>query len=387
MHPFFKIVYYSISNILYTLKSPLFLLVLAIVFFQYRKMGKLERRILGVNSQSTIYNTIVSMFFGILGGFIGSIIFISLETTINPSDFYFLLPLAILLSLIHPRFICFSYGGGIISLISLIFGYPNVNIPGIMMVIGVLHLVESFLILIDGKRMRIPIFMEREGQIVGGFMLNRFWPVPFTILINGNYIYPATVIAVLGYGDYALTNYPEKKSRETASMLFFFSIILLIFARLSVDHHIFKYIVAIFSPLGHEMVINLGRKKETKGEYIFKPTPHGLKVLDVLPNSIGKAIHLNPGDIILALNGNRIYFKRDIEDVLAYRPNYIWVEIFDREKGLITKEFQDYRNGISSLGVITVSNISEYTFIMEEAKSPLNRFLNRFKKSKARFKN
>lgn len=387
MHPFFKIVYYSISNILYTLKSPLFLLVLAIVFFQYRKMGKLERRILGVNSQSTIYNTIVSMFFGILGGFIGSIIFISLETTINPSDFYFLLPLAILLSLIHPRFICFSYGGGIISLISLIFGYPNVNIPGIMMVIGVLHLVESFLILIDGKRMRIPIFMEREGQIVGGFMLNRFWPVPFTILINGNYIYPATVIAVLGYGDYALTNYPEKKSRETASMLFFFSIILLIFARLSVDHHIFKYIVAIFSPLGHEMVINLGRKKETKGEYIFKPTPHGLKVLDVLPNSIGKAIHLNPGDIILALNGNRIYFKRDIEDVLAYRPNYIWVEIFDRKKGLITKEFQDYRNGISSLGVITVSNISEYTFIMEEAKSPLNRFLNRFKKSKARFKN
>lgn len=387
MHPFFKIVYYSISNILYTLKSPLFLLVLAIVFFQYRKMGKLERRILGVNSQSTIYNTIVSMFFGILGGFIGSIIFISLETTINPSDFYFLLPLAILLSLIHPRFICFSYGGGIISLISLIFGYPNVNIPGIMMVIGVLHLVESFLILIDGKRMRIPIFMEREGQIVGGFMLNRFWPVPFTILINGNYIYPATVIAVLGYGDYALTNYPEKKSRETASMLFFFSIILLIFARLSVDHHIFKYIVAIFSPLGHEMVINLGKKKETKGEYIFKPTPHGLKVLDVLPNSIGKAIHLNPGDIILALNGNRIYFKRDIEDVLAYRPNYIWVEIFDRKKGLITKEFQDYRNGISSLGVITVSNISEYTFIMEEAKSPLNRFLNRFKKSKARFKN
>ncbi len=73
---------------------------------------------------------------------------------------------------------------------------------------------ESLLILIDGKTMRTPIFMERDGQIIGGFVLNRFWPVPFTIFINGKIIYPATIIAILGYGDYALTNYPEKNPKK-----------------------------------------------------------------------------------------------------------------------------------------------------------------------------
>lgn len=387
MHLFLKILYYSFLNILHTIKSPLFLVVLSIVFFQYRKTGKLEKGVLGVNTKSIFYNTIISMCFGLLGGLIGSIIFIYLETTINPEDFYFILPLALALSLIHPRFICFSYAGGIMALISLIFKHPNINISGILMVVGVLHLVESFLILIDGKRMSIPIFMEREGQVVGGFMLNRFWPVPFIIFINEIPIYLATIIAVLGYGDYALTNYPEKKSKETATILSIFSIILIAFAKLSTDYTIFKYIGAIFSPLGHEIVIKIGRKKEESGTYIFKPVSHGIKVLDTLPNSIGKSMGLKPGDIILSLNGNRVYSNWDIEDILEYRPKYIWLEILQRENEIMTKEFQDYKNGISNLGIITVSNMSEYGVILEDAKSPISRFLDKIKKKKAKFRN
>jgi len=374
-------------SLLNTIKSPLFLVVLVIIFFQYRKIGKLEKEVLGVNTSSILFNTLISTFFGLLGGLIGSIIFIHFKITINPEDFYFILPLALGLSLIHPRFICFSYAGGIITLISLIFNYPNINIPGILMIIGVLHLVESFLILIDGNRMSIPIFMERKGQIVGGFMLNRFWPVPFTVFINGNNIYLATIIAVLGYGDYALTNYPEKKSKETAAILSIFSITLIVFAKLSVYHTIFKYIGAIFSPLGHEIVIKIGRKKEESGEYIFKSVSHGVKVLDTLPDSIGKAMNLKPGDIILSLNGNRVYSNWDIADILEYRPNYIGMEIIQREEGIITKEFEDYKNGISNLGIITVSDMCQYGFVVEEAKSPISRFLKKIKKRKAKFRN
>ena len=161
MQLFLEIAYYSLRNILYSLKSPLFLVVITIIFLQYKKIGTLEKR---------LYNTLISTAFGLLGGLIASIIFILMGTTINPKDFYFLLPLALGLSLISPRFICFSYAGGIIALLSLIIGYSDINVSGILMVVGVLHLVESFLILVDGNAMRSPVFMEREGDVVGGFV-------------------------------------------------------------------------------------------------------------------------------------------------------------------------------------------------------------------------
>ena len=387
MHLFFQIVYYSIYNILSTLKSPFFWIVVGIIFFQYRKIGEMEKRILGKYKKSPIYNVLVSTFFGLIGGVLGSVIFICFGTIINPKDFYYILPLAILLSMVHPRYMCFSYAGGIISLMSLIFGWPNVNVPGIMFVVGVLHLVESFLILIDGRRSKIPIFMERQGEIIGGFTMNRFWPVPFTIFINNGYMYPITVIGILGYGDFALTNYPEKKSRETASILSIFSIILLLFARLSINHYMFKYIAAIFAPLAHETIITIGRKKEDKGNYVFASTEHGLRVLDTLPNGIGDKIGLNPGDIILSLNGNRIYAKRDIEELLYFRPKFIWVDIFDTKKGLICKEYKDYKNGINTLGVVVVSSIPEHVFIIEESRAPIHRLIKKFSKKKSSFKN
>ena len=383
---FFQIVYFSIYNIWLTLKSPLFWVVLGILFFQYRKIGEMEKKILGKQKMHLVYNIFISTILGLIGGAIGSIIFIYFEITINPKDFYYILPLAILLSLINPKFICFSYAGGVVSLISLIMGF-DVNVTGIMFVIGVLHLIESFLILIDGSRNRIPVFMEKRREIIGGFTMNRFWPVPFSILMDSGYIYPVTIIAILGYGDYALTNYPKKKSKETAGFLFVFSIILIIFAKLSMDNNLFKYIASIFAPLAHELIIIFGRKREEKGEYIFAPSSHGLKILDTLTNGIGHRLGLKPGDIILSLNGRRIYSNRDIEEILYFNPNFIWMNIFDTKKGLILKEYRDYENGIKDLGVVVVSSIPEHVFVVRELEPPISRLIQRFKKNKSRFKN
>lgn len=387
MKLFLEILDFSLENLLFTLKSPLFLLVLFLIFIQYRRIGKLEREILGLNTRSIIYNLIISTGFGLLGGLLASIVFIGIGTAINPEDFYYILPLAIFLSLIRPRFICFSYAGGIIALLSLVFGIFKVNIPGILMVVGVLHLVESLLILLDGKTMRIPIFMERDRQIVGGFMLNRFWPLPFTVFVNGPTIYPLSIIAILGYGDYALTSVPGKKARGTAASLFIYSLSLLILANMSHTHMLFQYLGAVFSVLGHEIVIYLGGKKERQGSYIFKPSSYGVKILDVLPNSIGEAMGLESGNIITSLNGKRIYSKRDIEEILIYKPSYIWLEALTMDKKIITRDFRDYKNGISNLGLVTIGPGSGYNYVIREGDSIIQRLIRRVKRKRARFKN
>ena len=286
MLEFKTILYFSAYSILASLKSPLYWVVVAIVYFQYRKVGNMEKMILGSHREPLYKRVITSTILGLLGGIVASMIFITLGTTIEGNDFLYILPLAILLSLIHPRFICFSYAGGIVSLISLIIGFPKIDVESVMTVVAVLHLVEGLLIIIDGHSGRIPIFMEKDNEIVGGFNMNRFWPMPFIVFVEGNVTYPIVIIAVLGYGDYVLTKYPKGKTNKTAGMLLLFSLILLTLSRLSEQYNQLLYLLAISSPLLHELIIQLGRKREESGSPIFKPSTMGLRILDSLPNGV-----------------------------------------------------------------------------------------------------
>lgn len=262
MYSLLEIFYFAVISVLNSTIYPYFWVCVFIAFLQYSKIGRIERDISGAYKKSPLLNTIQASFFGLFGGILGSIIFIYLKVIIDQKDFLFILPLALLLSVIHPRFICFSYSGGIISLLSLLTGWPVINVTGIMFVVGVLHLVESVLVLLDGTRTKVPIIMENNDRLVEGFALNSIWPVPFTIFINGGIPYPATLLAILGYGDYTLSDNPRKKVNESASLLFTFSILLIILARLSMEYNLFKYISAIFTPLAHEIIIALGKHKE-----------------------------------------------------------------------------------------------------------------------------
>lgn len=387
MHTIFQIVYFFIYNIIQIFKSPFYWVVVGIIAYQYRKIGKWEKLILGSYRRSLIYNISTSMFMGLLGGILGSVIFVYLGTIIDLRDFYILLVFAILLSLINPRYMCFAYGGGIMSLISLKFGYPNINVPEIMTVVGVLHLIESILILLDGTRGRMPIFVDGDQGLVGGFSMNRFWSIPFVIFINKGKIYPATIMAILGYGDIALANYPEKKSKWTAGILFIFSSLLIILAQISITHYIYRYMVAIFAPLVHEAIVIIGKQVEERGEFIFKPSDMGLKVLDTLPHGIGRKMGLEPGDIILSINGNRVYYEQHIRNILDDKSPSLKVKAFNREKGLVFKKHRGYVDDMQDLGVVLVPSVHEYAVQIEEPKGIATRLLGRFRRGTGRFRN
>jgi len=367
-------------SLLSSLKSPVYWIVVAIVIFQYKKLEKMEKMILGSYKEPLYKKAIVSTVLGLLGGIVGSIAFMILGTRVNSNDFIYILPLAILLSLIHPRFICFSYAGGIVSLISLLFGYPKINIISVMTIVAVLHLIEAFLIILDGHNGKIPIFMEKDNEIVGGFNMNRFWPVPFLVFLEGYGVMPVTVIAVLGYGDFALTKHPKDKTKETASMLFIFSAILLILSELSKSYSQLLYVLAIVSPVFHEMIIQMGRKRERLGKAIFTPSQRGLKLLDTMPYGVGEKMGLKTGDIILSINGNVVQKKEDVLNVLRFSPKYIWIDVLNENGKLVTLDYKDYRKGIQSLDVLFIPEEPDYSFVVEEVKSPLSRLLKRIKR-------
>ncbi len=403
-----EIIQMGLITIVSVILNPIFWVAIGLVYFQYNKISKMEKKILGSNKKPTGKRVLSSTVTGIWAGILGSVFIIALGIVISPGDFKYILLLAVLLMMIHPRFICFSYSGGILSLSSLIFGMPNINVSSLMAIVAILHMVESFLILVDGASSKIPVFLERDDKVVGGFNMMRFWPIPLIVLLLSSSI-PASggvampdwwplfytgevvnkndlsflmigVIAALGYGDIAITDYPENKIKYSAKNLFFFSITLLVLSITSLYVFEIKYVAALFSPIAHELLIQYGRKKEKKGEPIFVPPTRGVKILDVIPEGVGQEMGLKTGDIIYAVNGKTVDTKEDIGGILMSIPSYVWVDYFDKNRETHTKDIRDYRNGIRSLDILVIPRDSQYKFTVKNKQGLMIRIINKIKK-------
>lgn len=346
MYGLYQIVLFTIIDIYNTLKSPFYIIILFIIYFQYYKIGKIEKEILGYR-KNALFKLIRSTIFGIFGGIIATVLFIYLGVVIIPKDFMYILVIAICLSFINPRYMCFSYGGGILSLLSLTLGFPKIDVLQVMAVVAVLHIIESILILLDGYKDKLPFFFQGRTEIVGGFNMNRFWPIPFVVFMGDGLIQPITLMAILNYGDYSISSYPKRKAIRTAFTLFIYSLILLYMSKAMVN----QFISPIFAILGHEYIILRNKRSEDKGYHIFAPPNKGIKILEVLPNSIGEKIGFEVGDILLKINGVEINSKADLEDFMHLNPERVKIDLFNIGVGLTTK---NYSGKIKPLGLVIV---------------------------------
>jgi len=388
-----------------------FWIVIFLIYIQYKKTSEIEIQILGKEKRSLKDKTIHAAALGLLGGIIGTVVMMGFGVTVDVNDFSWILPLALLLMTIHVRYLCFSYAGGLLSLSSLVFGFPKINVPSVMAIVAILHLIESILIRLDGCRDAIPVFRQdaRHG-IIGGFTLQRFWPIPFAVLflstvpIEGaqeiyfpdwwplfrsgtgildpdNIVLQITaVIAALGYGDVAFTQTPKEKSKRASRRLFFYSIGLFGLAILAEKIKLFQYIAAVFAPLMHEMLILYGQKEEKKGLPIFRQHINGVRVLDVEEGSAAMKMGLEQGDVILNINNRPVRSKEDIQEILRYYPSYIWLDVMSLKGKMKMLHHQDYRHGIYNLGILVVSEDVQGVIDPETSASLLGHLLKKWRR-------
>lgn len=322
--------------------DPLFWLVVALVALQYSRMAVIKEKMFGLKQKSVLKDTLVASGFGLAGGFVGSLVLIFIGVTLSGAGLAYLWPLAILLMLINARFLCFAYAGGILSLSHLLFGFPQVNVPQVLALVAILHMVESALIWASGHLGAVPsFFKDSAGRVLGGFTLQKFWPIPIVALIvvghaampqginmpewwplikppenSGNMenliyaLFP--VVAGLGYGDLAIARNPVKKSRRSAINLFLYSITLLVLSVLAQHSLLTALVAALFSPLGHELVIHIGKQMEFRGRPLYVPSTKGIRVLDALPGTAAWQAGIRSGDILVAINGTPTRSKTDL---------------------------------------------------------------------------
>ena len=174
-------------------------LVLVLIGFQYYRLINNETKLLGRPRNSVWEQLLSSALYGIAGGFFAAVLLFISGISLFEIGIQYVWPLALLLLFIHPRFLCFAYAGGIVgaaaALVQLLgrswpllragifSGLFNLYIPGLLALIGILHLTESLLIALSGHLYPSPVYLETEHGIVGAFSLQKFWILPLVGMV------------------------------------------------------------------------------------------------------------------------------------------------------------------------------------------------------------
>lgn len=378
MQFWFDLVSLILNTIVFSFLTPFFWLVIFIVFIQYRRVVNMEKKLFGraVNSVGT--QTLYSLLFGILGGLFGSFFLLLLGISLDNIGIMYLWPVAILLFMLNPRFLCFAYAGGVIALVSLALqqlqllhpgiaelpvlgGLLEIHLPGLLALVGILHLTEAFLILLSGHIGASPIYLKTpEGKLVGGFSMQRFWPLPLTGLwalvvaetaemFVGGVAMPewwpllGTVMSVdggekivyllvplvagLGYSDLSLSHQPRQKRVKTALQLALYSLVLSLTTIASLYYGPLIFVAALIAPFGHEFLIKMGNTAEFSGPPLFQSGEAGLQVLTVIPGSPAQHAGLQTGDLLLHVNGSRLRHELEFRQQLALQQGTVMLSV------------------------------------------------------------
>ncbi|MFZ5823386.1 MAG: hypothetical protein ACOY94_03455 [Bacillota bacterium] len=348
----------SLPQLLFSVWAILLLLVAAvIVFAQYRRIALTEEELFGLPKRSPLMQTQQSLLAGLVGGIAGSILLSAagvglVEVPDATSALLYLWPVSILLGALNPRLICFAYSATVVSLSHLLFGWPHIDIPSVLGLVAVLHMVEAVLIWGNGSTCPTPLSISgRHDEPVPGFLLQRYWPVPLVLPLfspdgpaalsmpawwpllrpdSASSLATAQmgweflpVVVVLGYSDLAIASPPDSRVRQSSGSMLLYSGLLLAFAIAGSYFRPLLWIGVLFSALGHEaMVILAGRLQLTGEPYLQRPA-RGLGILDVLPGSPAALAGLKSGMVILTADDYEVHTRAELHEALLSAPAYV----------------------------------------------------------------
>ncbi|MEW5921941.1 MAG: PDZ domain-containing protein [Bacillota bacterium] len=433
MQFWFDIISLMFNTMIFSFLTPFFWLVIFIVFMQYRRTVAMEKKLFGRSINSVGIQTLYSVLFGIMGGLFGSFFLLLLGISLDNIGIIYLWPVAILLFMLNPRFLCFAYAGGILAMASLFLqaiqtvypalgevpvlaGLLKIHLPGLLALVGILHLTEAFLILISGHRGASPIFLKApSGKIVGGFSMQRFWPLPLmglwalvvaetSEMFVGGVAMPewwpllGTVMSVgggekvvylmvplvagLGYSELALSSHPREKRVKTAFQLALYSLVLSLVAVASVYYPLMIIAATLIAPLGHEFLIKMGNKAEFSGPPLFHAGADGPQIMALIPGAAAERSGLQAGDRLLELNGFRLRNEMDFWQILSFHYGRVIVK-FSRGDRLLTLPLQfNSRNLQEGSGIIFSPGPEAAVYVELKSSSLRDKLRRRFRKNR-----
>jgi hypothetical protein len=369
----------------------LHLVAVLLVYVQYRRIAAKETELYGVAKHSPLEQTFYSLIVGALGGAIGSaVLSVAGVGLVNvpgtASALLVLWPVSILLGAINPRFFCFAYSGALVSLVYLITGWPRVDVPSLMGLIAVLHMIEALLVWINGATCATPMSISGKlDEAVPGFMVTRFWPVPLLLplfssagsapvdmpgwwpLLRPDQLLVSVsalswqfvpLVVTMGYSDLAITAPPEVRARQSTRLLLGFSGVLMALAVGSGFFRPLMFVAALFSAFGHEAMAVWSGRVQLLGEPFLRRPVKGVGVLDVLPGSPALGAGLGPGSVILTVDDYEVHTREQLHEALMAAPAYVRI-LYRNGRQLEQCRLPRPMEGLYGLGVILLPEPGE----------------------------
>ncbi len=353
------LIIHSLKSIAVAIIEPMHLVMLVvfgiIFYLKNVKIVSIQKMTLGEGLNTPLELTLSQIVLGILAGAIGSIILSVLGVTFSEnSGIEFIFMISILSLFYKKKYISYAYSSAILgvigislNIISSITGmklFLNIDILSLMTFIGVIYILEGVLIIVDGNRGAIPVFTKKEDKIVGGFSFSRYWPIPIAILmiftnsvagedsiysnvsswwpiINNKAIISLLATAmiasiplygIMGYSNVTFTQEKKTKSLRCGTTILIYGVSVALVAQLASINMLGEIISIIYVPLAFELIMRYEYRVEKKGQCLYVSDDEGIMVLEVTPNSPAYDVGIKRGDKIIEINGQNIKSEGDI---------------------------------------------------------------------------
>lgn len=390
----------SVASAVVDPSNALIIIMISLIFYsKNKKIVAMQKMIMGEKLHSPFELTISQIVIGIIAGAIASLMFTYSGLVFEEnSNIYLLFMVSLFFMAFKPRFICFSYSGAVLGLASLLFKYAavilnmpkldvvNIDILTLMTLVGILHIIEGSLVMLDGSRGAIPVFTSRNNKIIGGFALKRYWALPISLLIllsvatsetmsiqniisndwthlirgdiagkilKNSVIATIALYGVIAYSSVTFTKSKKKKALVSGVLIIAYGVMLAAVAQLSVFGVGYQLFVLIFAAVVHEGMLRLEKHMELTFKPKFISNEEGIMVLEVVPSSPAFDMGIQSGDLMLELNDKKIESDAEIFNIIKGNYNSVSFKIKKPSGGVKDVSYSNLK-GNKRLGIVVV---------------------------------
>lgn len=251
------LILYIVESMGLIIHDPIFFLIMIYSIMMYkRQIEEVEgpQTLIQV-TKKVVPDIVISMILGIITSGILSYVGINFYVHFN---ILVLIPIAILLMLIHPKWGCFSYVIPVAFMIeglSKLFDHPLFTLDYEMLIylVGVLHIIEGLLVLICGYKNAKPTPFYEDNRLTYHKVLQHLWLIPFIVISTPQGV-PMPLYAILAYGDEARVRSPRKQSMLTGMLILGFGAFIFILAHAMHLGYIQAGGLILIMPVLHELI-------------------------------------------------------------------------------------------------------------------------------------
>ncbi|WP_379135601.1 PDZ domain-containing protein [Paenibacillus sp. sgz500958] len=382
----------SLGNaVLNLLTQPYYYISVICIAFIYRRQVLLERKLLHGKLHNWITETWRTVWTGLAVGLLVSLAGVALGISLSGTAVSLIWAVTVILLLIRVRYLCFACSIGVLGVIQVVLSWfpesvakgslgevltalREMDIPALLVLATVLHLVEALLLRWNGARQASPLYLEgKRGKVVGGYQLQNFWPLPLFLLIPqgagigelpwhpllGGGLGLVSLPVIIGFSGMTQSMLPRRKAARTSGRLLVYSAVLLGLSMLAAWWSPLTLLASLAAVGLHEGLAWYSALEERQSSPFFVHPQHGLMVLAVLPGSPAQEMGILPGEIVLKVNGVLLTRKAQLHEALRMNPAFCKLEVQNAAGESKYLQRAIYDGDHHELGMILAPDIDE----------------------------